>query len=165
MRSDVRTDRVAGNKLTGTLTSPNVKVPDQNGRAPASCSSGSALLRDVLGSAFLLLSQRLDTLRQYAVECRGLRFRLHCSQLRRATFRFLLDEFHHALAILILVFLWLELSLQDLDELLRHCQLLLRWRGAGRFREIVCQDHFVRIAERKQKQVIIDCTKRARVIL
>src|ERR1051325_10144797 len=123
MRSDVRTDRVAGNRLTGTLTSPNVKVPDQNGRAPASCSSGSALLRDVLGSALLLLSQRLDTLCQYAVECRSLRFRFNCSQLRRATLCFLFDEFHHALTILIFVFLWIELALQNLYELLRHCQL------------------------------------------
>ena len=34
MRNDVRVLRVAGNRLTGTLTSPNVMVPDQNGRTP-----------------------------------------------------------------------------------------------------------------------------------
>ena len=52
-----RLDFVAGNKLTGTLTRPNVSVPDQNGLAPAFSSSGSArLLRAVLGSALLLSS-------------------------------------------------------------------------------------------------------------
>jgi hypothetical protein len=44
MRSDVRFDRAAGKRLTGTLTNPNVNVPDQNGLPPALSSSGSALL-------------------------------------------------------------------------------------------------------------------------
>src|SRR5687767_15104606 len=103
MRSDARFERAAGNKLTGTLTSPKVSVPDQNGLPPAFSSSGSAFLRVVLGSAFLL-SQRRDTLRQHAVECCGLPFRLHGLQLRRASFGFLFDELHHALAILVFVF-------------------------------------------------------------
>src|SRR5215216_3095326 len=120
MRRDVRVERAAGNRLTGTLTRPNVSVPDQNGRPPAFSSSGSVVLRATLGSAFLL-PQRLDTLRQHIVERCGLPFRFHGLQLRRASFGFLLDELHHALAILVFVFRRIELSLQHLDELRRHC--------------------------------------------
>src|SRR4029078_7455071 len=99
MRSDVRAVRATGNKLTGTLTSPNVSVPDQNGRPPAFSSSGSALLRLDLGGTFLLLSQRLNTLREHVVERRSLAFRFHSLQARCVSLRFLLDELHHALAI------------------------------------------------------------------
>src|SRR5689334_15251095 len=130
MRSEARFEREAGNKLTGTLTSPNVSVPDQNGRPPAFSSSGSAFLRAVLGSAFLLLPQRLDALRKHAVERRRLGFSFDRLQSRRMSLRLLLDEFHHAFAILVLVFRRLELALQHLDELLRHCQLFLRRSGA-----------------------------------
>src|SRR5215216_3410395 len=120
MRSDVRVERAAGNRLTGTLTSPNVSVPDQNGLPPAFSSSGSAsLFRVALGSAFLL-PQRLDTLREHIVERCCLPFRFHGLQPRRASLGFLLDELHHALAILVFVFRRIELSLQHLDELLRH---------------------------------------------
>src|ERR1044071_529239 len=114
MRNEARFDRDAGNKLTGTLTSPNVSVPDQNGRPPAFSSSGSAVLRVVLGSAFVL-SQRRNALRQNTVECRCLLFRLYRFQSRRVSLRFLLDELHHTLTILILVFRWIELALQHLD--------------------------------------------------
>src|SRR6185369_7387613 len=115
MRSDVRTDRVAGNKLTGTLTSPNVNVPDQNGRPPAFSSSGSALLRLALGGTFLLLSQRLNTLREHIVERRSLAFRLHGLQSRCVSLSLLLDELHHPLAILVFIFFGLELTFQHLD--------------------------------------------------
>src|SRR5690242_21780342 len=83
MRSEARFEREAGNKLTGTLTSPNVNVPDQNGRPPAFSSSGSAVLRVVLGSAFLLLPQRLDALREHAVERSRLGFGFDRFQARR----------------------------------------------------------------------------------
>src|SRR6185369_12731222 len=107
MRSDVRVERCAGNKLTGTLTSPNVNVPDQNGRPPAFSSSGSTFLRLVLGSAFLLLPQRLNTLRKHAVESSRLRFSFDRLQSRCVSLRLLLDELHHAFAILVFVFLWI----------------------------------------------------------
>src|SRR5215217_4357297 len=125
MRSDVRVDRVAGNKLTGTLTSPNVSVPDQNGRPPAFSSSGSSLLRLALGGTFLLLSQRLDALRQNIIKSRSLTFRLHCLQSRRASLSFLLDKLHHALAILVFVFRRSKFALQHLNQLLRHRQFFL----------------------------------------
>jgi hypothetical protein len=41
MRNDARFDRAAGKRFTGTLTNPNVNVPDQNGLAPEFSSSGS----------------------------------------------------------------------------------------------------------------------------
>src|SRR6185369_13728703 len=110
MRSDVRTVRCAGNKLTGTLTRPNVNVPDQNGRPPAFSSSGSALLL-ALGGTFLLLSQRLNALRQHIIKRRSLAFRLHSFQARCVSLRLLLDELHHALAILVFVFLRIKLAL------------------------------------------------------
>src|SRR5688572_1382863 len=112
MRSDVRVPRAAGKRLTGTLTRPNVNVPDQNGLAPAvSSSTGSgfrlvlasvslllpsalsvlefisataSIVRFVLGSALLLL-QRRNTLRQYITQIARLALRLHSPQLRRAT--------------------------------------------------------------------------------
>src|ERR1043165_4303047 len=113
MRNEVRVDRCAGNRLTGTLTSPNVSVPDQNGRPPPPfSSSGSAFLRVVLGSAFLLLSQRLNTLREHAVERSGPGFCFDRLQSRRMALCLLLDELHHALAVLVLVFLRIELTLQ-----------------------------------------------------
>src|SRR5215217_2217004 len=115
MRSDVRTVRAAGNKLTGTLTSPNVNVPDQNGRPPAFSSSGSARLLLALGGTFLLLSQRLNALREHIVERRSLAFCLHCLQSRCVSLGFLLDKLHHALAILIFVLLRIKLALQHLD--------------------------------------------------
>src|SRR5215467_6458162 len=103
MRNEARFDRDAGNKLTGTLTSPNVSVPDQNGRPPAFSSSDSVFLRAVLGSAFLLLPQRLNTLCEHAVERSRLRFSFNRLQARRMSFSFLLDELHHAFAILVFV--------------------------------------------------------------
>src|SRR5215213_4423504 len=115
MRSDVRVDRVAGNKLTGTLTSPNVSVPDQNGRPPAFSSSGSSLLRLALGGTFLLLSQRLNALGQNIVEGRGLTFRLHWFQSRRMSLCLLLDKLHHAFAKLVFVFRRIELTFQLLN--------------------------------------------------
>src|SRR6185369_1400815 len=119
MRSDVRTVRAAGNKLTGTLTSPNVNVPDQNGRPPAfSSSCGSALLllaRLPLGGTFLLLSQRLNALCEHIIERRSLAFRLHSLQSRCVSFCFLLDELHHALAILVFILLRIKLTLQHFD--------------------------------------------------
>src|SRR5215217_996643 len=115
MRSDVRTVRVAGNKLTGTLTSPNVNVPDQNGRPAAFSSSGSVLLLLALGGTFLLLSQRLNALREHIIERRSLAFRLHSLQSRCVSLRFLLDEFHHAVAILIFVLRRIKLALQHLN--------------------------------------------------
>src|SRR4026207_401060 len=115
MRSDARLDRVAGNKLTGTLTSPNVSVPDQNGLPPALSSSGSATLRLALGGTFLLLPQRLDALREHVVERRSLTFRFHGLQSWRASLCLLLDELLDTLAILVLVFLRIELTLQHLD--------------------------------------------------
>src|ERR1043165_2330022 len=165
MRSDARFDRDAGNRLTGTLTSPNVNVPDQNGRPPAFSSSGSTFFRAALGSAFLLLSQRLDALREYAVERRRLRLSFGRLQSRRVPLRLLLDELHHAFAILVFVFRRIELALQHLDELLRHRQLLLCRCRARRFRQLVGENHFIRIAQRKQEQVIADCAQRARVVL
>src|SRR5829696_1166796 len=130
MRSEARFDRAAGNRLTGTLTSPNVSVPDQNGRPPAFSSSGSSLLRLALGGTFLLLSQRLNTLRQNVIESRRLTLRLNGLQPRRASLRFLLDELHHALAILVFVFRGIELALQHLNQLRRHRDLFLCGRGA-----------------------------------
>ena len=41
IRSDARFERAAGNRLPGTLTRPNVNVPDQNGPPPAFSSSDS----------------------------------------------------------------------------------------------------------------------------
>src|ERR1044071_4212061 len=111
MRNEARFDRDAGNNVPGTLTSPNVSVPDQNGRPPAFSSSGSAVLRVVLGSSFLL-PQRRNALGQNTVECRCLAFRLNCLQSRRMSLSFLLNELHHALTILIFVFLRVELALQ-----------------------------------------------------
>src|SRR6185369_2318083 len=135
MRSDARFDRAAGYKFTGTLTRPKLRVPDQNGRAAAfSPSSGSGLLRVVLGSSFLLSSQRVDALREYAVERSRLALRLDRFQLRRASFRFLLDELNYALAILIFIFFRIELALQHLYELRRHGQLFLRGRRTRGFR-------------------------------
>src|SRR5687768_3635688 len=128
MRNEARFARAAGNRLTGTLTSPNVNVPDQNGLAPA-FSSSATCFRLVLGSAFLLL-QCSNTLCEHVVEVSTLAFSLHCSQPRRVTFGFAFDELHHALAILVFVVLRIELSLQHLDELLRHVQLFLRRLGA-----------------------------------
>jgi len=49
----VRALRMAGYRFTGTLTSPKVMVPDQNG--PGVASSSSAFLCACLGSLFLLL--------------------------------------------------------------------------------------------------------------
>src|SRR5829696_1914950 len=123
MRSDARFERAAGNKLTGTLTSPNVSVPDQNGRPEAFSSSGSALCRLArltLGGTFLLLPQRLDALRKNIVERSSLTFRPYGLQSRCAPLRFLLDELHHALAILVFVLLRIKLALQHLNQLLRH---------------------------------------------
>src|SRR5690349_19604512 len=130
MRNDARFERVAGNKLTGTLTSPNVNVPDQNGRPPAFSSSGSARCLLVLGGTFLLLSQRLNALREHVVESRGLTFRLHGLQSRCMSLRLLLDELHHTFAILVFIFLGLKLTFQHLNELLRHRELFLRRRSA-----------------------------------
>src|SRR6185503_5622420 len=113
IRSEARFDRAAGNKFTGTLTSPKVNVPDQNGRPPAFSSSGSAVCRVVLGSAFLL-PQRRNALRKNTVKRRCLPFRLNCLQARRMSPGFLLDELHHALAIFIFVFRRFELTLQHL---------------------------------------------------
>src|SRR6185369_8778013 len=115
MRSDVRVERCAGNKLTGTLTRPNVNGPDQKGRPPAFSSSASTFLRVVLGSSFLLLPQRLNTLREHAVERSRLRFSFDGLQSRCVSLRFLLDELHHTLAILVFVFLWIKLTLQHRD--------------------------------------------------
>src|SRR5215213_2307498 len=164
IRSDVRFERVAGNKLTGTLTSPNVSVPDQNGLPPAFSSSGSSLLRLALGGTFLLLPQRLDALREHIVESRRLAFRLHGLQLRRASLRLLLDKFHHAPAILVFVFLCIELALQHLHQLRRHRDLFLCWGRSCRLCEIVCEDHFIRISQRKQEEIISDGTERASVV-
>src|SRR3954468_14936353 len=110
MRSDARFERLAGNKLTGTLTSPNVNVPDQNGRPPAFSSSGSARFLLALGGTFLLLPERLNALREHIVESRSLTFRLHGLQARRVALRLLRDELHHPLAILVFVFLRIELT-------------------------------------------------------
>src|SRR6185436_18817402 len=99
MRSDARFDRAAGNKLTGTLTSPNVSVPDQNGRPPAPSSSGSSRFRLALGGTFLLLPQRLYALREYIIERGSLTFRLHRFQSRRTSLRFILDELPHTFAV------------------------------------------------------------------
>src|SRR5687767_9597565 len=133
MRSDVRVPRAAGKRLTGTLTRPNVNVPDQNGLAPAVSSSTGSGFRLVLGSALLLL-QRRNTLREYVTEIARLTFRLNGAQLRRTTLRFPFDELHHPIAVLVFVILWIELPLKHLDELLRHVQLFLRWRSASRLR-------------------------------
>src|SRR5688572_29238898 len=100
MRSDERFDRAAGKRLTGTLTNPNVKVPDQNGLPPAFSSSGSCVLCLVLGSAFLLL-QCSDALRERCVETARLAFGLCGLQARRASFRFAFNKLHHARAILV----------------------------------------------------------------
>jgi hypothetical protein len=61
MRKGARLVLFAGKRFTGTLTSPKVNVPDQNGRGvPCSSSASVAALLFVvrLGSA-LLLSQLL----------------------------------------------------------------------------------------------------------
>lgn len=56
MRSEARAVRMAGYKFTGTLTRPNVIVPDQNGPGVAFSSSVSlAFLRAWLGSFLLLI--------------------------------------------------------------------------------------------------------------
>jgi hypothetical protein len=78
MRNGARLVLVAGNRFTGTLTSPKVSVPDQKGRGPdwSPFSSplyfflarGFALVLAVfLGSAFLLF-QCPQTLLEHAVE-------------------------------------------------------------------------------------------------
>src|SRR5689334_8682545 len=127
MRNDARAPRAAGNRLTGTLTRPNVNVPDQNGLPPAlSSSAAGCCLRAVRAisscassSAFVLLQSR-NALREHIVERGGLSFRLHRLQTRRVTLRFLLNELHHALAILVLVILRVELAFQHVDELRGH---------------------------------------------
>src|SRR6185503_8268465 len=134
MRSEVRFERAAGNKLTGTLTSPNVSVPDQNGLPPAFSSSGSDLLLLALGSAFHLLPQRLDTLRQNIVERGSLAFRLNRLQSRCVSLGFLLNELHHTLTILVFVLLGVKLTFQHFNQLLRHRELFLCWRSARRLR-------------------------------
>src|ERR1700730_798224 len=114
MRSGARLLLLAGKRFTGTLTSPNVRVPDQNGRGP-DCSPLSSLLSFFLlvrlGSAFLL-SQRLQTFLKYAVKRSSLAPGFYSAQSGRFTPGFALDEFHHALAILILVILRPELIFQ-----------------------------------------------------
>ena len=77
MRNDVRVVRVAGNRLTGTLTSPNVMVPDQNGRTPEFSSPVTVdsevrfpfllAFELLLGSVFSFL-QSGNALSEYAIE-------------------------------------------------------------------------------------------------
>src|SRR5574338_897748 len=110
MRNEARFERAAGNKLTGTLTSPNVSVPDQNGRPSPFSSSGSSRLRLALRGTFHLLPKRLNTLRQHIIERRSLTFRLHGLQSRRMSPGFLLDKLHETLAILFFVFIRLVLA-------------------------------------------------------
>src|SRR6185437_6072289 len=112
MRNGARLLLLAGKRLTGTLTSPNVSVPDQNGRDPDCSPFSSSLFRFAfvarLGSAFLL-SQRPQALLEYAVELRNFALRFHSMQTRGFTAGLLLDELHYALAVFILVVLRIEL--------------------------------------------------------
>src|SRR6185295_12787221 len=112
MRSGARLLLLAGKRLTGTLTSPKVSVPDQNGR-DADCSPLSSSLCCFafvarLGSAFLL-SQRPQALLEYAVELGNFALRFHRMKPRSFTSRLLLDELHYALTVFILVVLRVEL--------------------------------------------------------
>src|SRR4051812_41766396 len=95
IRKGARLLLFAGKRFTGTLTSPNVSVPDQNGRGPFDSSVGSALpfvfLVARLGSAFLLF-QRTQALLQYAVQRGCFSLCLHCVQPRRFATCLLFDE-------------------------------------------------------------------------
>src|SRR5687768_14638849 len=102
---------VAGNKFTGTLTSPNDSVPDQNGRGPDRSSSTSAACFLLLGSALLLL-QGFQTLLQNAVQRCRFPFRLHRGQTRCFALCFLLEEFSHPAAVLVFVIRRIKLALE-----------------------------------------------------
>jgi len=67
---------LAGKRFTGTLTSPKVRVPDQNGRTRDSPSADSFLL-DALLRGTLLLSQCFNALSEHTVEGSGFAFRFH----------------------------------------------------------------------------------------
>src|SRR5258706_9339250 len=105
MRNGVRLLWLAGKRLTGTLTSPKVSVPDQNGRDP-DCSPLSSSLFCVafvarLGSPFFL-SQPPQALLQYAVQLGDFSLRFYPMEPRSFTPSLLLHELHYGLAVFIL---------------------------------------------------------------
>src|SRR5436190_13165886 len=102
------------------LTSPNVRVPDQNGREDSdwySLSSGNGFL-------LLLTARRLQTRSKRFHKRRGLGslFR-QCFKLRLTAFCFRLDVLHYPLAILVGIIFGTEVILKNRYKLLCHLDL------------------------------------------
>src|SRR6185295_20082478 len=108
--------------FTGTLTRPNVIVPDHNGRMPdRSGASSSFFFVAFLGSFFLLLFlERCYASGQNLIKRSRSSFRLNRSKLRLFTLRLLLDETHHTLAILVFELLSVKIAFEKFDQLTSH---------------------------------------------
>src|SRR5690606_38987875 len=130
MRKDEPELRAAEYSWTGTLTNPNVSVPDQNGRGPVRPPSPSppperaSELERPRSSGTLPRPRRLQAGRERLLERRALVPALAVlAELDGLAFRLRLDQLHDPVPPRVLPLLRLERALEHLHEPLRHLPL------------------------------------------
>src|SRR5512140_2425115 len=161
MRIDTLRGRVAGKSATGTLTSPNVIVPDQNVRMPVPglSSSSSSAMR---GLPFADSGEaRLERVGEFLVAGlpRAERFDFHFAALCLR-----LDELHHALPVLVAELRGVELSLESLEKLPGHLQFFFVERAPFGSLQIFRRDDFPGMPEHVEYEVAVLDPQRAYIL-